>query len=59
MNNKLEIKFLQNKLKRKYFYVLLYGKYSYIQYILKKDFLYTFFIVVNFLYKYGFIKVKR
>lgn len=59
MNNKLNIELLHDKFKRRYFLVSIYNKYNYIQYILKNDLLYTFFIIINFLYKYGFIKIKN
>lgn len=57
MKRKVEVKLLTDKFKRKYFLISLYNKYNYKQYILKNSILYTFFIIINFLYKYGFIKI--
>jgi hypothetical protein len=57
MNNKIYIKLLTDKFKKKFFLVSIYNKYNYKQYILN-DVFYTFFLIINFLYKYGFIKNK-
>lgn len=59
MNNKIEIKILKDKYNIEFFHVSLYKKYNYKQYILNDNLLYTFFIIMNFLYKYGFIKKKK
>lgn len=59
MKKKIKIDLLSDKFKREYFYVSIYNKYNYKQYILKDNILYTFFVIINFLYKYGFIKIKR
>lgn len=59
MNNKIEIQIKKDKYNVEFFYVSLYKKYNFKQYILNNNFLYTFFIIINFSYKYGFIKIKR
>jgi hypothetical protein len=59
MNNKVAINILKDKFKKKFFLISIYNKYNYKQYIYKKSILYTFFIIINFLYKYGFIKLKK
>jgi hypothetical protein len=58
MNNRIYIKLLNDKFKKNFFLVSIYNKYNYKQYILNDDFLYTFFLIINFLYKYGFIRNK-
>lgn len=50
----LKIILLNDKFGKKFFWISIFKKYNYKQYILKNDLLYTFFVVVNFLYKYGF-----
>jgi hypothetical protein len=59
MNKKVKINLLIDKCKKKFFLISIYGKYNYKQYIINNNFLYTFFLIINFLYKYGFIKVKK
>jgi hypothetical protein len=59
MNNKIKIKILNDKFKNSFFLISIYNKYNYKQYILQNNILYTFFVIINFLYKYGFIKVKK
>jgi len=55
---KIKISLLNDKFKKKFFLVSIYNKYNYKQYIINNDLLYTFFLIINFLYKYGFIKNK-
>jgi hypothetical protein len=59
MNNKIKINKLKDKYGRAFFFISIYNKYNYNQYILKNNLLYTFFVIINFLYKYGFIKNKK
>lgn len=59
MNKKIKIHLLIDKFKKNFFLISIYSKYNYKQYILNNDLLYTFFLIVNFLYKYGFIKIKK
>jgi len=59
MRKKIKIDLLSDKYKRKFFNVSIYNKYNYKQYILRDNLIYTFFVVINFLYKYGFIKIKK
>ena len=56
---KLKIRLLNDKFGKKFFLISIYNKYNYKQYILKNDLLYTFFVIINFLYKYGFIKISK
>jgi hypothetical protein len=56
LKEKIKIKLLKNKNNNFYFNVSIYNKYNYKQYILKKNILYTFFIIINFINKYGFLK---
>jgi len=58
MKRDVEIKLLKDKLNKQFFFICLYNKYIFKQYILKDDLFYTFFLVINFLYKYGFLKIK-
>src|ERR1700743_137614 len=51
-------KYIIDKTRKKFFLISIYKKYNYKQYILNNDLLYTFFLVINFLYKYGFIKIR-
>jgi len=55
---KIKIKLLKDQLNKHFFLISIYNKYNYKQYIIKKSILYTFFIIINFLYKYGFINIK-
>ena len=57
--NKVEIKLLRDKKHKLFFNVSIYNKYNYKQYILKNNLLYTFFIIINFLNKYGLFKVNN
>jgi len=57
-NSCIKIKLLSDKFNKNFFLISIYNKYNYKQYILKNDLLYTFFLIINFLYKYGFIKKK-
>ena len=59
MINKVKIKLLNDKFKKRFFFVSIYNKYIYKQYILNNNLLYTFFLVINFIYKYGFIKKRK
>jgi len=59
MQNKVKVILLIDKFKKKFFLVSIYNKFNYKQYILKNNLLYTFFIIIHFLYKYGFVKVRR
>jgi hypothetical protein len=58
MKRDVEIKLLKDKFNKQFFCICLYNKYIYKQYILKNDLLYTFFFIIKFLYKYGFLKIK-
>lgn len=58
MNN-ISIRILKDKFNKKFFLVSIYNKYNYKQYILNNNLLYTFFFLINFLNKYGFIKIKN
>lgn len=58
-NNKIKIKILKDKFKKKVFLISIYNKYNYKQYILNNDILYTFFIIIHFLYKYGFFIINK
>lgn len=58
MKKNVKIKFLKDKLGFNFFFIILYNKYKYKQYILNNNLLYTFFLVIFFLYKYGFVKIK-
>jgi hypothetical protein len=59
IKKKFKIKILNDKFNKKFFLVSIYNKYNYKQYIINNDLLYTFFLIINFLYKYGFIKKKQ
>jgi len=59
MEKKVKIKLLKDKFNKEFFHVSIYNKYNYKQYILKNDLLYTYFVILNFLHKYGFIKNKK
>jgi hypothetical protein len=59
MNKKVKINLLIDKCKKNFFLISIYNKYNYKQYIINDNLLYTFFLIINFLYKYGFIKIKR
>jgi hypothetical protein len=59
MNKKVKINLLIDKCKKNFFLISIYNKYNYKQYIINNNLLYTFFLIINFLYKYGFIKIKR
>ena len=59
MNKKFEIKLLKDKFSKNFFLISIYNKYNYKQYILNNNILYTFFLIMHFLYKYGFIKIKK
>jgi hypothetical protein len=59
LKNKVEIKLLRDKKYKLFFNVSIYNKYNYKQYILKNNLLYTFFIIINFLNKYGLFKVNN
>jgi hypothetical protein len=54
----IKIELLNDKLNKKFFCIYIYDTFIFKQYILKDDLLYSFFLVINFLYKYGFIKIK-
>lgn len=58
MKKKIEIELLVDKLNRKFYNIKIYNKYLFKQYIIKNDLIYTFFLVINFIHKYGFIKIK-
>lgn len=55
---KLNIKLLKDKNKKRFFNIVIFNKYIYKQYILNNDLLYTFFVIIKFIYKFGFIKTK-
>lgn len=59
MNNKIKVELLKDKYNKKFFFLSVHNKYNYKQYILKNDLLYTFFLIINFLHKYGFIKIRK
>jgi hypothetical protein len=59
MKKKIKINILVDKYKKKFFYISIYNKYYYKQYILQNNLLYTFFLIIQFLYKYSFIKIKK
>jgi len=56
---KVKINLLRDKKNKLFFNVSIYNKYNYKQYILKNNLLYTFFIIINFLNKYGLFKVNN
>lgn len=57
--NKIRIKLLKDNNNNSFFLITMYDKYNYKQYILKKNILYTFFLIVNFIYKYGFLRNRN
>lgn len=59
MKKKIKINILADKKKNYFFYISIYNKYNYKQYILQNNLLYTFFLIIKFLYKYSFIKIKK
>jgi hypothetical protein len=59
VDKKVKIKLLKDKKNKSFFFVSIYNKYNYKQYILKKNLLYTFFLIVNFINKYGLIFLKN
>lgn len=59
MNKKIKINLLKDKFGKDYFLISIYNKYDFKQYILRNNILYTFFLIMNFLYKYGFVKIKK
>jgi len=59
MNNKVKVRLLNDKFRKKFFLISIYNKYNYKQYILNNDIFFSFFLVINFLYKYGFVKIKK
>jgi hypothetical protein len=59
MNKKIKINLLKDKFRNDYFLISIYNKYDFKQYILRNNILYTFFLIMNFLYKYGFVKIKK
>jgi len=59
MKKKVQINLLKDRYNSQYFFITIYNKYNYKQYILKNNIIYTFFIIIQFLYKYGFIKIKK
>jgi len=58
MKKEIEIKLLFDKWNRTFFCIYIYNKYIFKQYIIENNLLYTFFLVINFLHKYGFFKIK-
>jgi len=56
---KIKFKILKDKLGYEFFFLSFFGKYNYKQYILKNNLLYTFFVIIHFMYKYGFVKIKK
>ncbi len=56
---KIKIKLLKIKKKSFFLEISIYNKYNYKQYILKKNLLYTFFIIINFINKYGLLFFKK
>lgn len=59
MNKKIKISLLVDKNKKEFYLITVYDKYNYKQYVLNDNLLYTFFLIINFLYKYGFITIKK
>jgi hypothetical protein len=59
MKKKVKIDILRDKYKKDFFYISIYNKYNYKQYILQNNLLYTFFLIIRFLYMYGFVKIKK
>lgn len=59
MNNKVKVRLLNDKFNKNFFLISIYNKYNYKQYILNNDIFFSFFLVINFLYKYGFVKIKK
>lgn len=59
MNKKVKVRLLNDKFNRKFFLISIYNKYNYKQYILNNNIFFSFFLVINFLYKYGFVKIKK
>ena len=59
MNNKVKVRLLNDKFRKKFFLISIFNKYNYKQYILNNDIFFSFFLVINFLYKYGFVKIKK
>ena len=59
MHRKIKINLLKDKLNLKYFKIIIYNKYYFKQYVINNDLLYTFFLIIKFLYKYGFILIKK
>jgi len=54
----VKIVLLNNKLNKKFFCIFVYETFIFKQPLVKDDLLYSFFLVINFLYKYGFFKIK-
>ena len=59
MKSKVRINIFSDKFKKNFFFISIYKKYNYKQYIINHDLLYTFFLIIHFLYKYGFIIIKK
>jgi len=53
------LRLLKDKNNKVFYHVSIYGKYNYRQYFLNKSAAYTLYLVINFLYKYGFVIVKK
>lgn len=58
MKKNVKIKFSIDKFGYNFFLINIYNKYKYKQYIIDNNLLYTFFLIIFFLYKYGFVKTK-
>ena len=56
--NKVKIYINTDKNGYKYFLILIHN-IKYKQYILDNNIIYTFFVIIQFLYKYGFVKIKN
>jgi len=58
MQKKVKINILVDKYKNFFFNISIYNKYKYKQYILQNNILYTFFLIIQFLYKFSLIKIR-
>jgi len=59
MKRKIILRLLKDKNNKEFYYVCIYNKYNYKQYVLNKSLAYTLFVIINFLHKYGFVTIKK
>jgi len=59
MEKKVKISVLHDKRNNGYFHISIYNRYNFKQYILQDNYIYTFFVIIHFLYKYGIVKIKK